>query len=160
MLIGMALLLWSAQLLLTGFWTGAGAVHGAAAGCVQWLASAGGSSLVRRQNFERQMPTAKMQIAAPIIAAGDVKAQCRSRFLGWTTWSSWSRRMVASNSPLYLVLERPGGLPLCSHGEHQYIRSLWFLRPSPWPWSWPRWTWIRRRRWRDPCCTCSFWAWS
>jgi hypothetical protein len=36
------------------------------------------SSLVRRQHLQRQRPTAKMQMSAPIMAADEVKAQCGS----------------------------------------------------------------------------------
>jgi hypothetical protein len=33
------------------------------------------SSLVQRQNFQREMPMAKVQVATPIMAASEVKAQ-------------------------------------------------------------------------------------
>jgi len=107
MLIGILLLLWATRLLLAGFWTGAGAVLGVTAGCramadISWGGAEDvgvGVSLAQQQSLQRQMPTAKVQMAAPIMAAGEVKAQC-----GSGRRCSSSRRMVASNSLLYLVL--------------------------------------------------------
>jgi hypothetical protein len=37
-----------------------------------------GVSLARQQSLQRQMPMAKLQMFAPIMAAGEVKAQCGS----------------------------------------------------------------------------------
>ncbi len=88
--------------------TGAGAVTGVAAGCfVMTCICIGGADGVgvggsqdRQQIFQMHNPMAKVQIAAAIMAAEDVKAHCGS---GTCMWSSLSSRMVASNSPLYFV---------------------------------------------------------
>jgi len=82
MLMGMALWLGIDRLLVADFWKGVGAVRGATAGCGA-MASIGicgaegvsvGVSLVWWQSFQRQMPTAKMQMAAPIMGDGEVNA--------------------------------------------------------------------------------------
>ncbi len=108
MLFGMAVLFFRAQLFAAGSLTGAGAVTGVAAGCfVMTCISIGGAdgvgvsgSLDRQQIFQMHNPTTKVQIAAAIMAAGDVKAQCGS---GTCMWPSLSSRMVSSNSSLYFV---------------------------------------------------------
>jgi hypothetical protein len=108
MLIGMALLPLAARFLLLFLGARVCAVLGALAGCGARTASGIGGAdgcgcgvfWDLRQHFQRQMPIAKIQMAAPIMAAGEVKAQCAS---GVLSWSSWSRCIVASNSPLYQV---------------------------------------------------------
>ncbi len=75
MLMGMALLPLVARSLLLFFGTGVGAVLGVVAGCgtragISIGSAEGlgvGSSLVRQQHFQRQMPVAKRQMAAPIM---------------------------------------------------------------------------------------------
>jgi hypothetical protein len=86
MLIGIALLPLVAQLLLLFFSARVGADLEALAGCGAMVGigiggaegCSGVTSLVRQQHFQRQAPRAKMQLAALIIAAGEVNAQCAS----------------------------------------------------------------------------------
>jgi hypothetical protein len=87
MLIGITLLLCTAWLLTAGFLTGAGAAIGVAAGCgLMACIGMGGAEgvgigrdfLDRQQILQMHMPMAKVQMAVPIIAAVEVKAQCRS----------------------------------------------------------------------------------
>jgi hypothetical protein len=79
MSMGIVLLPRTAQVLLAGFWTGAGATAGC--GVITDISIGGaevvgvGVSLARQQSFQMQKPMAKVQIAAPIMAAGEVKAQ-------------------------------------------------------------------------------------
>jgi hypothetical protein len=79
MLIGKAFLLRMAQVLFAGFETGAGAALGTTAG-YRVTADTGvcgvkgfGVSLARKQSFQIQKFKANVQMAAPIIAAGEVK---------------------------------------------------------------------------------------
>ncbi len=89
-LIGMAMLPLVDRLLFLG--ARVGAVLGAFAGCCARMASGiggaegcgCGASWVRQQHLQRQRPTAKMQTASPIMAAGEVKAQCASGVLSWS----------------------------------------------------------------------------
>ncbi len=93
MLMGMALLHLVPRLLLSFFCAGMGAVLGAVAGCGTMIGiSIGGaeglgvgSSLVWQQHFQRQRPIAKMQMAAPIMVAGEVKAKCKSGVWSWSS---------------------------------------------------------------------------
>ncbi len=80
MLIGITLLLQAARLLLAGSWIGAGTV----AGC-EMMADIGrggvkgvsvGVFFGSAQSFQMQMPVVKVQMAALIMAAREVKAQC------------------------------------------------------------------------------------
>jgi len=83
MLMGISLLLCTAQVLLVGFWTGAGAALVVTAGCgvmadIDICGAKGvgvGVSLARQQSFQMQKPMAKVQVATPIMATGEVKAQ-------------------------------------------------------------------------------------
>ncbi len=94
MLMGMALLL-AFRLMgcLLVLCTGFGIVRGALAGCgkitVVGIGGAegcgGGTVVVLQQHFQRQNPSANRQMAAPIMAAGDVKAQCASDVLSWSS---------------------------------------------------------------------------
>ncbi len=94
MLIGMALLLafWLfGWLLVLG--TGFGTIMGALAGCGRITGvgiggakgCGGGAVAVWQQHFHRQNPSANRQMAAPIMAAGEVKAQCASGVLSWSS---------------------------------------------------------------------------
>ncbi len=77
MLMGITLLLHMAQLLVAGFCVSAGAALGVAAGCgaLTGIRMGGvegvgvGFSLALQQSLQRQMPMAKMQMAAQIMAA-------------------------------------------------------------------------------------------
>ncbi len=94
MLMGMALLL-AFRLMgcLLVLCTGFGLVMGALAGCgrITGVSIGGaegccGCSVVdRQQHFHRQNPSANRQMAAPIMAAGDVKVQCASGVLSWSS---------------------------------------------------------------------------
>jgi hypothetical protein len=83
MLMGMAMLLHTARLLAVGFWPGACATQGATAGCglMAYIGMGGAEgvgirvSLDQQKDHQMQMPMAKVQMATPIMAAGDVKAQ-------------------------------------------------------------------------------------
>ncbi len=92
MLMGMALLL-AIQLMgcLSVLCTGFGIVRGALAGCGNITGvgiggaegCSGGVVVVWQQHFQRQNPIANRQMAAPIMAAGDVNVQCSSGVLSW-----------------------------------------------------------------------------
>jgi hypothetical protein len=93
MLMGMALLPLVARLLLLFFGVGMGAILETVAGCgartgiaIDGAEGLGiGSSQVRQQHFQWQMPMVKMQMAAPIMAAGEVNAQCKFGVLSWSS---------------------------------------------------------------------------
>ncbi len=70
MLMGIALLLRTVRLLVAGFCVGAGGIGiGGAEGI------GAGFSLALQQSLQRQMPTAKVQMAALIMADREVKVQ-------------------------------------------------------------------------------------
>jgi hypothetical protein len=83
MLMGYVLLPRTTQLLAAGFWTGVIAARGAATGggvmaCIGMGGAEGvgiGASLNWQQSLQMHMPTANVQMAALIMAAGDVKAK-------------------------------------------------------------------------------------
>ncbi len=83
MLMGITLLLRTAWGLTASFWTGAGVAFGTATGCgVMACIGMGGAegvgigfSLDWQQILQMHIPMAKVQMAAPIMAAGNVKAQ-------------------------------------------------------------------------------------
>ncbi len=83
MLIGIALLLCMARVLTAFFYIGAGLALGAAAGCGAMACIGMGSaegvgvrgSLGQRQIFQMQTQMVNVQMAAPIMAARDVKDQ-------------------------------------------------------------------------------------
>ncbi len=93
MLMEMALWPLVARLLLLFFGAGVGAVLCVVAECGNragiGIGAADGlsirSSLVLQQHFQRQMTVAKRQMATPIMAAGEVKAQCESCALSWSS---------------------------------------------------------------------------
>jgi hypothetical protein len=79
MLIGITLLLQAARLLLAGFWIGAGTVLGAVAGCEMMDEVVSKVSVLEFLWFSTKFPVAdvvKVQMAALIMAASEVKAQC------------------------------------------------------------------------------------
>ncbi len=89
-MIGIALLL-AFQLIgwLLMLGTGFNIVMGALAGCgmitgigiIGAEGCGGGVAVFRQQHFHRQKPSVNKQMAALIMAAGDVKAQCASGVL-------------------------------------------------------------------------------
>ena len=94
MLMGMALLLafWLMGCLLV-LGTRFGIVRGTLTGCSNITGvgiggaegCGGGAVVVRQQHFQRQNSSGKRQMAAPIMAASDVIAQCASGVLSWSS---------------------------------------------------------------------------
>ncbi len=94
MLMGMALLLaFRLIVCLLVLCTRFGIVRGSLAGCGMITGvgiggaegCGGGTVVVRQQHFQRQNPSANRQMAPPIMAAGDAKAQCASCVLSWSS---------------------------------------------------------------------------
>jgi len=111
-------------------------------------------SLDRQQSLQIQMPMAKVQMAALIMAARDVTAQCGPEFVGGPTgprgWWHQTRCWTSSS-----ILALPDELSPCSHGKIDW----WFLRPSPWLWSRSRLSRIHLPRLHGPWPTHNIWVW-